>query len=182
MSRGILGGLGTVGTVTATSGSVLPGSPSGAANALTAVGNVSLAANSSYVVQLNGLTSNNLLNITGNLNLNNATLTGSLGTGFVPAVGSAPFTIITWTGTLTGQFKFGTTALVGGLPFTVTYGAHAITLARVAAQSVFTALSATPTVAVFGQPVTFRATVGPVGTTARFRSWGDGTTSSESTS
>jgi autotransporter-associated beta strand protein len=125
VTGGTLGGTGTTGPLTASGGSVAPGNSPGIH---TANGNVAINFASSFVVELNGLTSGtqyDQLKVNGTVNLGGATLSATLGSGFAPAVGTA-FTLIDNDGTdaVTGMFSGlpqGATVTFGGLPFTVKY-------------------------------------------------------------
>jgi autotransporter-associated beta strand protein len=140
VSGGILAGTGAVGTgsasvpaLTATGGTVHPGDGPGT---LTATGDVSFNANTTFDVTLNGTTAGSgysQLVVNGNINLGGATLTGQLGSGFSPRVGVDSFTLIQTTGaghTISGQFLQGTTALIAGVKFGITYNPTSVVLQR----------------------------------------------------
>ncbi|HLJ94968.1 MAG TPA: Ig-like domain repeat protein [Gemmataceae bacterium] len=156
-----LGGSGTVGTLTVT-GTVSPGGPG---TAILHSGNTAFNPGSTFVVTLNGTTAGtgySQLNASGNVDLTtNPTL--NLTAGFAANIGDT-FTIITSMGTLTGTFAGlpnNSTIVANGQTFRITYSGTAVTLARtVSATTTVVTASANPSV--FGQPVTFTATVSPV--------------------
>jgi large repetitive protein len=167
VTGGTLGGKGTVGTVLATGGTVMPESPVGTGTTLTSP-TVTLNLGSAYGAELNS-TGNSLLNVTGALQLNGSVLTGAV--SFDPAIGQT-FTIIHAAGGITGTLSQvqngitvnltnGTTGYVAGLPFTVNYTATTVTLTRLIA-STTTSVTSSGSPSVYGQPVTFTATVSPV--------------------
>jgi len=101
---GTLSGTGTVGPITTTNGTISPGDSPTVTGILSAEGNVTLDAGSTFNVALNGSTAGTVydqLNATGSVNLGGSTLTGSL--GFTPAAGET-FTIIKSTAPIVGTF------------------------------------------------------------------------------
>ncbi len=122
ISGGALQGAGSVnGVVTLSSGATLsPGASPGILN----TSGLTLNAGSTYVVELNGLNPGSgydQVNVTGNVNLNGATLSASRLTSFVPAVGT-PFTVINVTaGTVSGTFAQGSSIVIGGITFAINY-------------------------------------------------------------
>jgi len=127
-----LGGNGTVGAVTSTAagGTITPGSfgPAILKTGAVTVSAVS-GANTSYYVELNGTTVGtgyDRLQITGNLNLNGATLSGIAVPGFLD---TDSFTIITTTGTITGTFANAPLKVtLGSERFAVVYNAQSVVL------------------------------------------------------
>ena len=118
-SGAILGGSGTVGTVTTTSASVSPGDSPGI---LTALGDVTFDSASTFVVELDGANPGaggyDQLNVTGTVTLAGSTLSRSL--GFTPTNGET-FTIIKSTAPIVGTFNGlaeGATFTINNIPFT----------------------------------------------------------------
>jgi autotransporter-associated beta strand protein len=160
-SGATLGGAGTLGSITA-AGIVSPGGPG---TAVLRSGNVVFNAGSMFTVKLNGTTAGtgfDQLNVSGTANLT-ANPTLSISAGFAANVGDT-FTIIMSTNGLTGTFSGlaeNATIIANGQTFRINYGANAATLTRtVSATTTVVASSVNPSV--FGQPVTFTATVTPV--------------------
>jgi autotransporter-associated beta strand protein len=179
LSGGTLAGSGTVGAVTATStgGTLHPGDNIGILNAS---GDVTLNSASTFSVNLNGTTLGTdygELVVNGNVNLGTATLAVVVGNNFVPKAGVDTFTLIQTTGTghtITGEFAQGTTMFLNGIKFQVTYNSTSVTLQRVKA-STSTGVTSSGSPSVYGQNVTFTATVtpetgttGPIGGTVDF--------------
>jgi autotransporter-associated beta strand protein len=147
INGGVLGGTGTVRAVTVTTGGIAPGASPGL---LTAIGNVSFATGSFLSIELNGPaagTEYDQLKVNGTVTLNNADLTGTLGTGFTPIAGTQ-FIIVDNDGVdpISGTFNGlaeGSVAVIGGLPFTVSYiggTGNDVVLTRVAAPRVLSTL------------------------------------------
>lgn len=118
-SSGIIGGLGTMGSLTS-SGGVQPGTSPGTINI---TGNLILNTSNVLTAEINGTvagTSYDRINVTGNFSLNNSTLT--LLVGYVPSPGDS-YTLIQASGTRTGIF--------GGLPHNsnITIGSDIFTIA-----------------------------------------------------
>ena len=123
VAGGTLGGTGTVGPISGTSGTVAPGVSPGI---LTVVGNPALAG-LTFAVELNGLTAGtgyDQLRVQGTPNLTGGTLNVTL--NFAPSAGSS-FTIVDndgtadpVVGTFTGLAE-GATLVVGGRTFRITY-------------------------------------------------------------
>jgi autotransporter-associated beta strand protein len=119
-----LGGSGTTGPVTLSDGAII--SPGGADPGIQRVQDLAFSAESSYVVQLNGLTPGtgyDQLDVTGTVSLNGATLDASL--GFSPNPGDA-FVIIQNDGTdpVAGTFAGlpeGAGFRIGGVAFHIYY-------------------------------------------------------------
>ena len=162
---GMLGGTGTTGPVNLAPGA--PISPGGSAPGILHVQSITLAAGSSFVVRLNGPaagTGYDQLQVTGTVNLGGATLSASLRPAYLPTLGTA-FTIITSTDTLSGTFAGhpdGDTIVLGGTVFQIHYvnagESHAVVLTAVA-YATTTALVSLTSPSVYGQAVTFTATV-----------------------
>ncbi len=176
-----LGGLGTVGSVSAAGGTITPGNP--APGILIDAGPLSLAstsspANSTFSVVLDGTAPGSgsghysQLQVAGAIALSGVTLTGKLGNDFVPTLGST-YTILDNTGTagITGTFagqSEGSTVEIGGMPFKISYvGGTAPNNNNVVLTELDqsqTVVTPVPTSAVFGQTVALTATVtGPTG-------------------
>ncbi len=146
-----LGGTGTVTQVTLSGGSIAPG---GATPGTFTVGSLTIQANSGLFVRLNGTDpgSFDVLNVTsGNVDLNNAFLNGSV--GFDANIGDS-FTILTTSGNITGTFSQGNTVFLGGKKFSIAYNDHSVVLTRIAANST-TTLTSSLNPSVFGDIVTF---------------------------
>jgi autotransporter-associated beta strand protein len=130
-----LGGTGTIaGTVTVAgtagnTGKLAPGDVN-APGTLTVNNNISLGANTEFVVRLNGATDGTYdrLNSTGNITLTGSSLTASVGGGYTPTFGDKLFVIVnSGAGTTTGTFNGlaeGATVTIGLNAFTIHYGAN----------------------------------------------------------
>src|SRR5206468_2277045 len=94
--------------------------------------------------------------------LGNATLTGNL--GYAAAIGDA-YTILRATGNITGTFASGAAVLISGRKFSITIdnsgATKTITLGRIQVNTTTTVVSSTPNPSIFGDAVTFTATVIP---------------------
>jgi trimeric autotransporter adhesin len=178
-SGATLGGVGTVASVTATGGTISPGNP--APGILTDAGALSLeastsATNSTFPVILDGTTPGtgsghySQLIAGGAIGLSGVTLSGTLGSDFVPAVGST-YTILdnTGPGLISGSFSGqidGSVIDFSGTPFSITYegGTNQNSVVLTELDTSKTVVTFTPTAPVFGQPVALTATVtGPSG-------------------
>jgi autotransporter-associated beta strand protein len=174
-----LGGVGTVGAISATGGTVDPGNPP--PGILTDAGDLGLAVdsssnNSTFSVVLDGTTPGSgkggysQVKAAGTIALSGVNLTAALGPDFVPALGSQ-YTIIDNTGSsfVTGTFNNqadGSVVQIGGMPFTISYGggssSNSVVLTEVDQSQ--TAVTFSPASPVFGQSVGLTATVsGPAG-------------------
>ncbi len=154
---GTLGGSGTVGNVTLAGGNLAPG---GATPGTLTTGTLTIQNNSRFSIRLNGTAAGtfDVVNVTsGNVNLNNASLSGTV--GFDSAVGDS-FTILTTTGTISGKFAQGDFVFLSGKKFQVTYNANAVVLTRVVANTV-TSITSSLNPSVFGDMVTFTIVVQP---------------------
>ena len=165
----------------ATGGTITPGNP--APGIFTDAGGLSLQAstsstNSTFTVVLDGTTPGSgtgkysQLQAAGPIALSGAALSATLGSDFVPAVGST-YTILDNTGssTITGTFAGhgeGSIVQISGTPFTISYvgpgptSSNSVVLTELdASQTIVTFTPASP---VFGQSVGLTATVtGPTG-------------------
>ena len=157
-----LGGRGTInGTVTSTGGTISPGD-SPAATGILATGATVLNNTSTFVVQLNGAvagTGYDRLNVAGAINLGGSALSASLAGVFFP-VNATAFTIITSTGALSGTFAgLANNAIfpMNAQYFQISYTANSVVLTR--GIRTLTALVSSANPSVFGQSVTFTATV-----------------------
>lgn len=157
-SGATLGGSGTLGTI-ATSGAVSPGGPG---TAILRSGDTVFSAGSSFVVKLNGTTPGSgydQLNATGAVNLSGSpTLLATA--GFQGATGNS-FTILVSSMGISGTFNGlanNATLTINGQIFQIQYTATSVVLIRLAS-STATVLSSSPNPSVFGQAVTFTATV-----------------------
>lgn len=163
VTGGILGGNGTVNTINSTGGVVAPGTGAGILNS----DSVTFSAASTFAVEINGPvvgTDYDQLNVTGTATLGNATLQVTLPIDI--GVGTV-FTIIKTTAGVSGQFQGlpeGAVFFVNGNRFQISYlanGAKDVILTRIGTETT-TALVSAPNPSVFGQTVTFTATVTPV--------------------
>jgi autotransporter-associated beta strand protein len=132
VTGGTLGGAGTVGGITATNGSVAPGSSAGLAGLLISNGNVTFNTGTTFNIEIGGVTPGtqyDRLGVNGTVNLGPGvtTLSGSLINGFTPTPGQQ-FTIIQSTGAITGTFAQGSSINIGGTDFTITYDAGSVVL------------------------------------------------------
>jgi len=158
-----LGGTGTVGAVTLTGGALDPGSSTGPGK-FTVDGNVTLDSTSTVNVELNGATPGqgyDQLVVNGSINLDGSTLDATL--NYASIVGTA-YTIIHSTGSLSGTFNGlsnGSTFSFSGKSFEISYTATDVVLTQVTAATL-TAMISSVNNGVFGQAVTFTATVTPV--------------------
>jgi fibronectin-binding autotransporter adhesin len=123
LTGGTLAGAGSVKGITASGGAVSPGTNSGI---LRSTGNVALQAGATFAVELNGTTpgsGHDQLDVTGTVNLGNATLQATL--GFTPAIGNQ-IVIIRNDGTDAVQgifqgFHEGALVTIGGQGFQISY-------------------------------------------------------------
>ena len=160
----ILGGTGgTVGSLSVPGGELSPGGTSGRTGVLNA-GNVTFSSTAAFDVNLNGTTAGSgydELRATGTVFIGApTTLSVTLGTGFTPAVGNT-FTIIQSTAPISGTFASlpeGSTFAAGGQAFQVSYMNDAVTLTSAGIVTT-SSVSSTLNPAVYGQTVTFTATV-----------------------
>jgi trimeric autotransporter adhesin len=169
-SGATLGGVGTVGSITASGGTVSPGDTG--PGLLTDSGELTLQAdassnNSVFAVQLDGATAStgySQLQVSGNIDLDDATLDLTLGSDFVPSAG-ASFTIINNTGTSAVSGTFSGLApraylTVSGTSFQISYQGGAgndVVLTEVTPST--TAVTVSPVSPVSGQSVALTATV-----------------------
>lgn len=165
LTNGTLTGDGAVGQLNATGGLVNPGSVF--STVLTSL-NTTFNSATTFHVDLLGLSLGSQydqLNVLGTAALGNATLDINL--GFVPPIG-AVFTIIATTAGVSGTFNGlpeNADIFLNGLRFKISYladGGTDVTLTRVQA-STTTSLVSSVNPSVFGQNVTFTATVTPNG-------------------
>ena len=119
-SGATLGGTGTVGNVTVNSGgTVAPGDAPGTLN----TGDVTFASGSSYNVELDGTTAGtgyDQLSASGTVDLGDAALGVSFGTGYTPSTGDVYDIVVTQGGgTISGTFDWNGQALSDGSTLTV---------------------------------------------------------------
>ena len=160
----ILGGTGgAVGSVSVPGGALSPGGTSGGTGVLNA-GNVNFSSAAAFNVNLNGTTAGSgydELSATATVAIAaSTTLSVTLGTGFTPAVGNT-FTIIQSSAPISGTFASlpeGSTFAAGGQAFQISYKNDAVTLTSVGTATTST-VSSTLNPSVYGQTVTFTATV-----------------------
>ena len=167
-----LGGIGTVGSITATGGTLSPGdSGSGALidSGTLALGPDASSHNSVFAAELGAGTTHGIdytqVRVAGQINLTGVQLNLTLGSGFVATAGQT-YTILDNTGTsaISGTFAGqapGSVITASGTSFTVSYvggtNSDSVVLTELAASS--TALTATPNPAVYGESVSLQATV-----------------------
>ena len=180
-SGATLGGTGTVKSISAAGGKVTPGNP--APGILIDSGNLAMAAdsslnNSTFTVVLDGTTAGSgtghysQLQVGGSISLSGAALAATLGTDFVPTLGSQ-YTILDNTGTtgIVGTFNNqpeGSVVQIGGMPFSISYvgGTSQTSVVLTELDPSQTAVTFSPSSPVFGQTVALTATVTvPAGTT-----------------
>jgi len=164
---GILGGTGQVPSLEVETGQVSPGIQ-GAGN-LTVVGRVTFDQGSTFSASLNGQGQSSSLSATGahapTVRLESPTLLVSLAAGFTPAPGEA-FPIIQ--GTVSGSFAGlpeGASLSAGGTTFGISYQQGVVLTAAKAPSTTQTSVLNGTGQSVFGQSVTFTATVSAVGGT-----------------
>jgi autotransporter-associated beta strand protein len=182
LQGGTLGGSGNVDGFTldpVAGGGVAPGDTSAAGQTpgiLNVASNVAFNSQTTYSAELNGTTAGtgySQLKVTGAVDLGGATLSLPVGNGFVPVTGTNSFSIIRSTGQITGQFAQGSGGFINGINYSITYNVFDagtntfnVIVVRVPA-STTTAVSSSANPSVFGQPVTFTATItGQAGSTA----------------
>ncbi len=159
---GIVGGTGQLPTFDLQSGELSPGIQ-GVRN-LTALGHVILEPGSTFAASLNGPGQNNSLTVLGgigpNVTLNSPTLVVSLAPGFTPAPGATfvPISALNVTGTFSG-LPDGATLSVGGTTFSISYNQGVVLTAAKAPSMTQTTVVGGTGQSVFGQSVTFTATV-----------------------
>jgi large repetitive protein len=166
LNGGTLGGKGTVGTITAAaSGTVAPGdgatSPAVLASATT-----SLIGSNIFLLTLTGPSAGQFsqLAVNGNINLGSATLAAQTVTGSIPPGTQIPI-ITTTGGNVAGVFANapqGAIITLGGQKFGVNYTTNQVILTAAPKNSANIALVSSANPSVFGQDVTFTATVTPV--------------------
>jgi autotransporter-associated beta strand protein len=162
LTNGTLGGSGTVGNISA-AGVVSPGGPD---PAILRGGNTTFSTGSTFTVKLNGTTVGSgydQLNVTGTVNLSSSPILKATA-GFTAAVGNT-FTIITSSGGLSGTvggLPDNATLAITGQPFRINYNSNSVVLTRIMAAATTTTLATSVNPSVFGQSLTFTATVAPV--------------------
>jgi autotransporter-associated beta strand protein len=163
LNGGTLGGIGTVGNITANGGTINPGSPASGPGKLTA-NNVTISSGSGFNEDMTSLvqgTGYDFLNALGTVSLN-GTLTGTRGS-FKPHIGDTLTIIQTAQPPLAGSFSGianGGNIYIQGFNFTVSYTSNSVTLTHIQGAST-TTVSSSANPSVFGQSVTFTATVAP---------------------
>ncbi|MCS7270588.1 MAG: Ig-like domain repeat protein, partial [Gemmataceae bacterium] len=176
LAGGTLSGTGTVGLITsdtpAPGSTVSPGNtfPTEQIGTLTSSGAILHSSNTLFVHLSNpGVPASDLLNLTGNINLNNAALAGVVEANV--GIGNR-FTIVQTTGFVIGRFAGPTTtptmvgataatvAFIDGQKFVANYFPDRVILERVTA-SVSMSLTASESNPVYGRPGVFIATLTP---------------------
>ena len=162
-----------MGGITTVSATISPGDSSTATGVLTDNGNLVLDSNSTFDATLDGTTAGTgydqvVVGGSGStINLNNATLSVTLGSAF-PTNGGQKYTILSnttgspITGTFSGLAEGGTLT-VGSSQFSITYkgGADGQDVVLTDLLTTTTTVSVSPSTAVSGQSVTLTATVAP---------------------
>jgi len=144
-SAGVLGGSGTVGTLTLNSGGKV--SPGASPGILSVGGDATFNAGGTFSVELNGAaagTGYDKLSVSGNATLGGATLEVTL--GYTPVMGTM-FTILETGGTVSGTFAGlanGATLCSGGQNLQITYSANAVTLTAMGAETTPPVVAAPP--------------------------------------
>ena len=128
---GILSGTGAItgaGNVVVT-GSVAPGTSGANSTGVLNTDNLTLAAASSYNVELagGGVGQFDQLNVTGTATITGSTLNVSSLNGFTPTPGQT-FDILQTSGGVIGQFAQGASVIGGNTPYTITYNANNVIL------------------------------------------------------
>ncbi len=162
-SGATLGGTnGKIGAVSVPGGTVSPGAASAGSGILNS-GNVNFSSTAALNVDLDGTiagTGYDQLNVTGTVNLGTSTkLNVTLGTGFTPVPGNT-FTIIQSSSAISGTFTSlaeGTLFSANGQFFQISYKNDDVSLTCIAVTT--TAVSSSLNPSVYGQSVTFTATV-----------------------
>jgi autotransporter-associated beta strand protein len=180
---GTIGGSGKINSIDTTGGGgVAPGNTSAAGQTpgiLTVGTTLAFNAQTTFSAEINGKTAGNgtnnysQLDVSGSVTLGNAILSLPVGNGFVPTTSVDSFDIIRSTGPISGQFAQGSGGFINGINWSVTYNVFDsasntfnVIITRVPA-STTTSVSSSANPSVFGQPVTFTATVaGQSGSTA----------------
>ena len=167
-SGAILGGSGTTPAVTVASGATV--APGDAGPGILFSGNASFVAGSTYSTELNGTTVGtqyDQLDVTGTVDLSNATLNASL--GYTPSVGDT-FTIVNndgvdaVTGTFSGLAE-GAVFNVSGFTFRISYvGGTGNDVVITAVQTSTVTMTSSDSDSVHGQSVTFSVSVSGAGT------------------
>jgi autotransporter-associated beta strand protein len=180
LGGGIVSGDGTIGTITgpgAVAGTVSPGDSAAPSTIGTLTSNaITWGSGTNFAVDLAHTSvgapvpgvDNDVLSVNGNVSLGGATLTGTVGAGI--AIGDH-FTILHYgSATLTGKFAepfASNTVFIGGVKFAIDYGnlptsfsPGNIVLTRVA-NSATTVITSSANPSIYGQDVTFTATVTP---------------------
>jgi trimeric autotransporter adhesin len=166
---GVLGGDGTVGNVSSVGGTISPGD--GGSPVVLNTGSLTLDPNSTFVTELdgtspgNGATGYDQVVAGGAVSLDGATLDASLGTNYVPTVGSQYTIISNTSGPISGTFAGlteGSTVDISGFDFSISYKGGSSSEDVVLTALPFpttTSISATASTSTYGQSVTFTADV-----------------------
>ncbi len=175
---GTLAGAGQVSSLTVEAGQLSPGNQG--VGALTALNSAVFYPDATFSASISGSMNNSMLTVVGgtphNVELGSSNLDVSMAPGFTPATGST-FTLIS--GNVAGTFNGlpeGAGVSVGGTTFRITYD-QGVVLTAVQPSTVQTALRNGSSPSVFGQSLTFAATVtGAVGTPTGSVTFDDGST------
>lgn len=136
---GTLGGSGTVGSTTIAAGGVL--APGNSIGTLTVNGNVTLAAGSTYRVEVDPAGNSDRINATGTATINGGTVDVQAGAGTYAA--STQYTILNAAGGRTGNFA-GVTSNLAFLTPTLGYDANNVFLTLARNQTPFASVAITP--------------------------------------
>jgi hypothetical protein len=163
VGAGILGGTGQITGLTVQDGEVQPGVAGG--GDLTVVGTTTFDQNTTFSTSISGSGINTAINSFGvtDINLESPNLNLSIAPGFTPALGTA-FTIIQ--GKISGNFNGlaqGASFTAGGSTFRVSYGTQGAVLTAVEPTTLVTTTQSGASTSVFGQSVTFVATLSDAG-------------------
>jgi MBG domain (YGX type)/YDG domain/Bacterial Ig-like domain (group 3) len=169
LDSGVLGGDGTVGNVSSVGGTISPGD--GGSPVVLNTGILNLDSNSSFVTELdgtspgNGATGYDQVVASGTVSLGGATLDATLGTNYVPTVGSQYTIISNTSGPISGTFAGlteGSTVVISGFDFSISYKGGSSSEDVVLTALPFpttTSISATASTSTYGQSVAFTADV-----------------------
>jgi autotransporter-associated beta strand protein len=168
LSGGTLAGVGQVGSIVSAvaGGTVSPGDTPTSPGTITS-GPVTWNGATTYNLIIDSPTSFSLLTVNGPVDLGSAALNATLGAGYTPSIGNS-FVIMTATGTISNTFATTQTGFVfvAGMKFSIVIdnspvtGPNTVTVTRVKASTVTTIVS-DHNPSVYGQIVTFTATVAP---------------------
>ena len=165
---GVLGGIGTVGSVTSIGGTISPGDSPGILN----TGGLTLDSNSTFLAELDGTTPGNgttgydQVVASGAINLGRAKLNASIGGGYTPTLGDQLTIIHNTSGSgITGTFTQlpeGSGVTISGSLFRITYqggSSHQDVVLTAVAAATTTSVTTSVATSPYGQSVGFTAHV-----------------------